>query len=107
IVLPTAAVSFQLQSIATQRIGLAQIADDTAILEIVDDRQRLLRRFTKPIEGGSEIFAGQQKRDWLCDELSHSLLRVGAVGGVCFARIHRSAQPAMVIYDKDQSRAAR
>ena len=53
IVLPGAAMPFEFVRVSAQRVGLAQISDDPAILGIVDDRKRLLRGAAEAIERGA------------------------------------------------------
>src|SRR5271165_3349160 len=105
IVLPSAAVPLQFLGIAAQSIGFANIADDPAVFDVIDDRQRLLRGLAEPVERGAQIFSRQQERSRLRDEVSHGLVTVGAVRRGRFAGIYAAAEPAAVVDDEYMPRA--
>jgi hypothetical protein len=73
IVLPGAAMPFKFVRVSTQRVGLAQISDDPAILGVVDDRERLLCGPTEAVEGSAQVVSRQEKRSNLRNRILHRL----------------------------------
>src|SRR5690242_18449561 len=79
IILPPAAVALELVGIAAQRVGLAHIANDPAILRVVDYREGLLRGLAEPIQCGAQVVARQQERGRLQGQFPHRLDRLRGV----------------------------
>src|SRR5215472_8213466 len=100
IVLPGAAMSLEFVRVSTQRIGLAQISDDPAILGIVDDGKRLLRAAAEAVEGSAQIVARQQKRGGFRCAILYRLGRADAVRCAHRCRIDHAAEAAAVVDDK-------
>src|SRR6516165_11329005 len=100
VVLPGAAMPFEFVRISAQRIGLAQISDDPAILGIVDDRKRLLRATAEAVEGGAQIVSRQEERGRLRNRILYRLGRADTVRRPYSARIDHAAQAAAVIDDE-------
>ena len=83
IVGPGAAVALKLVGVAPQRVGLAQIAENAAVGDAVNDWQRLVRSFAKAVEGGAQIIARQQIRGRPLDQIADCLGPFGGLGRVC------------------------
>src|SRR5215469_15853279 len=107
VILPTATVALKLLRITTQRIGFAQITENTAIIGIVDDRKRLLRGLAEPVKGAAEIVAGQKEGGRLADKLSYAVSGFAAVRKGRLAWINNAAQAATIVDDKHLPGAAR
>src|SRR5215471_19771804 len=91
---------FKFVRVETQRIGLAQIPDDPAILGVVDDRKHLLRGLAEAVEGGAQIFSRQQERSRLRDKISDGPASVGPIRRAHLARIDAAAEPTVLIDDE-------
>src|SRR6516225_9580181 len=86
---------FKFVRVSTQRVGLAQISDDPAILGVVDDRERLLCGPAEAIEGGAQVVSRQEKRDNLRNRSLHRLGSADA-GRAHPRRIGHAAETAVV-----------
>src|SRR5215469_18109694 len=107
IILPTATVALQLLRITPQRVGFAQITENTALFGVIDDRKRLLRGLAEPVKGAAEIVAGQKEGGRLADKLSHAVSAISVVRKGRLARIDSAAQAATIVDDKHLPSAAR
>src|SRR5579885_1165396 len=94
------AMPFEFVGIAAQRIGFAQIADNSAPFAGVDHRQHLLACFAKTIERGAQIVSGRQKSGRRRDQIADRFRFFAIVETMRFRRIDDAGQAALVIDDK-------